>query len=174
MNFNDMGLEARFDTQEVKVNDDLTLTVRKHLSIQEKTEFIQYIVNSALDDRTGCFSPLRVEVYYALAICHWYGGIVFEDLSDAGKTYDILETNGVIDKIGSAIDYDERTYIRELTEETVKDIARYNNSAAGIIQMMSADTDGLNNQIVSVLDKIRENGDQAELTKLFKTMVGND
>lgn len=174
MNFNDMGLEARFTTHEVKLNDNLTLTVRDYLPTEEKTAFIQYVVNSAIDERTGCFSPLRVEVYFSLALCHWYGGIDFDDLSDAGKTYDVLDTNGIIYKIGDSIDEDEYRYIRNLVKETVDDIARYNNSAAGIIQMMQTDTDGLSNQINNIMAQIRENGDKGQLTKMLDNMVGND
>ena len=174
MNFNDMGLEARIDTQEVKINDDIMLTVRDYLPADEKGEFIQYIVNSALDSRTGCFSPLRVEVYFALAICHWYGGIDFDETMEAGKTYDALDTNGVISSITEAIDQSELNYIRQLTEETVADIARYNNSAAGVIQLMTNNTNDLNAQVENVISQIRDQMDPETLKLLTQNMVGND
>ena len=46
-----------------------------------------------------------------------------------------------------------------LVEETTKNIARYNTSAAGIIQAMSNNADGLDKQISDIVSKLqsREN-----------------
>lgn len=174
MKFKDMGLEARYSTQEVKINDTITLTVRDYLPTDEKTQFVQYVVNSALDSTTGCFSPMRVEVYFNLALCHWYAGIEFESLDDAGNTYDALETNGVIEAIRNAIDKTEMTYMEDLVTETTKDIARYNSSILGILRVMSSDTTGLNSQIDNIISQIKENLDPDTLKTLTENVVEVD
>lgn len=170
MKFKDMGLEARYSTQEVKINDTITLTVRNYLPIDEKTQFIQYVVDSALDSRTGCFSPMRVEVYFNLALCHWYAGIEFESLGDAGNTYDILETNGVIEAIRNAIDRVEMAYMEDLVTETTKDIARYNSSAAGIIQSMSSDSGTLSEEMNKLIHQVQD-GEGLETLKEIQSLV---
>ena len=124
---------------------------------------------------TGCFSPVRVEVYFSIAVCKWYAGITFTDkqMTEVSKTYDLLEENGVIDKIISVIPENEINFMNELVNDTIDDIARYNSSAAGIIQAMSANADGLDNQITEILDKVK-NGENMETLSVIKDVVGKD
>lgn len=160
---------------EAKINEELILPVRQYLPIKEKVAFIQSVVNGALDENTGCFSPIRVEVFFSLAICRWYAGIVFDsdDLKDIEKVYDTLETNGVINKIIQAMNDEEYDFMKSLVQETIDDIARYNSSAAGIIRMMSVDAGGLGDQVNDILEKIK-NKEGIETLDVIKNVVGKD
>ena len=173
MKLEELGLELDTRVTKLKINDDIELDVRRYLPVAEKTQMLQYIINAALDDRTGCFSPLRIEIYYSLAICKWYAGIEFDPESDPGQNYDLLESNGIVDWVISRIPEDEAKFITRLVEETTADIARYNSSAAGIIQNMSVDADGLNNQITDILSKIQA-GEGLETLAAIKDVVGTD
>lgn len=173
INFVDLGLELKSDCSEFKIAEDITLTVKNYLPIAEKTNMINFIVNAALDDTTGCFSPIRVEVYFGLAICRWYAGIILDDLADAGETYDILESNGIIQAIMDTIPGDEMEFVRDLVQDTISDISRYNSSAAGIIQMMSSNAGNLDSQITDILEKIK-NGEGLETLSVIKDVVGKD
>ena len=146
-----------------------------YLPVDEKAEFIQFIVNHALDDMTGCCSPVRIEVYFSIAVCKWYANITFTEkqMTEISKTYDLLEENGVIDQIISTIPEDEIEFMKELVNDTVSDIARYNSSAAGIIQAMTANAGGLDSQITEILDKIK-NGENLETLAVIKDVVGKD
>lgn len=172
--FNTMGIQPNIGVKEVDFKS-MVLEVRTYLPIDDKTQFIQFVVNGALDEMTGTFSPLRTEVYFAIAVCRWYAGITFteEDLVNVAAVYDALETNGVIDTIVSEIPEEEMGFISSLVEETTKDIARYNSSAAGIIQSMNSDASGLDTQITQILDKIK-NSEGLEQLAVIKDVVGKD
>lgn len=173
--FSKLGLKAKKETTSLKLTDDVILEIRDYLPIDEKSEFIQFIVNHALDQMTGCFSPVRVEVYFSVAVCKWYANIAFTDkqMMDISKTYDLLEENGVIDQIISTIPEDEIEFMKELVNDTVNDITRYNSSAAGIIQAMTTNASGLDTQITEILDKIK-NGENLETLAVIKDVVGKD
>lgn len=94
-------------------------------------------------------------------------------MTEVSKTYDLLEENGVIDQIISTIPEDEIEFMKELVNDTVSDIARYNSSAAGIIQAMTANAGGLDSQITEILDKIK-NGENLETLAVIKDVVGKD
>lgn len=168
---NELNLTLDIQTEDIRFGD-IIVTVQKYLPIDEKTQLIQYVVNSSLDDNTGCFSPLRVEVYFALGVCKWYTDIEIEDLQNTSFIYDLLETNGVISAVMAAIPEDELEFIRDLINDTVKDIARYNSSAAGIIHIMSGDTKDLDSQLQEVIQKVG-NGEGLEFLKALKDMVKN-
>lgn len=175
MNFKDLNLIPKVGYTEVKIGEDTTLKVANYLPIEDKGNLITFVVDLSLDDTTGCFSPVRVETYFALAICRWYADISFdeEDLQKVALTYDTLETNGVISAVMSAIPNDELNFIQDLVKDTVADISRYNSSAAGIIQMMNQNASGLNKQITDVLEKIK-NGENLETLSVIKDVVGTD
>lgn len=173
--FTKLGLKAKKVAASCQINDNISLEIRQYLPIDEKANLIQFIVNHALDQMTGCFSPVRVEVYFSIAVCKWYAGITFTDkqMTEVSKTYDLLEENGVIDKIISVIPENEINFMNELVNDTIDDIARYNSSAAGIIQAMSANADGLDNQVTEILDKVK-NGENMETLSVIKDVVGKD
>lgn len=175
MSFTKLGLKAKKVATSCQINDNISLEIRQYLPIDEKANLIQFIVNHALDQMTGCFSPVRVEVYFSIAVCKWYAGITFTDkqMAEVSKTYDLLEENGVIDKIISVIPENEINFMNELVNDTIDDIARYNSSAAGIIQAMSANAGGLDNQITEILDKVK-NGENMETLSVIKDVVGKD
>lgn len=176
MNFKDLKLTPKVSFTDIKIGEDSVLKVANYLPIEDKGNLITFVVDMALDTTTGCFSPVRVETYFALAICRWYGDMVFDDDDiqiNVALTYDTLETNGIIDAIMNAIPKDELEFIQDLVKDTISDIARYNSSAAGIIQMMNQNASQLDTQITNILDSIK-NGENLETLSVIKDMVGKD
>lgn len=174
MNFTDMNLVPQITERQITIKDTV-LNVKSYLPIDDKANFIEFIVNGALDDNTGCFSPLRVEVYYGVALCRWYANMMFteKDLQNVATVYDILETNDIIRSIESCIPSAELDFMKDLINDTITDIARYNSSAAGIIQMMSADASGLDGQLNEILASIK-NSEGLEQLSAIKDVVGKD
>lgn len=174
IDFKDLNLEFKQEVKEFKCGD-LIISVLQYLPIDDKTKLIQYVVNASIDETTGCASPLRVETYFGLGICSWYAGIEFneEDNFDPGQTYDLLESNGIISQIMNKIPTEELEFIQDLVNDTIADIVRYNNSAAGIIQAMSSNAQGLDNNISDILEKIK-NGEGLETLSVIKDVVGTD
>ena len=176
MNFKDLKLTPKVSFTDIKIGEDSVLKVANYLPIEDKGNLITFVVDMALDTTTGCFSPVRVETYFALAICRWYGDMIFDDDDiqiNVALTYDTLETNGIIDAIMNAIPKDELEFIQDLVKDTISDIAKYNSSAAGIIQMMNQNASQLDTQITNILDSIK-NGENLETLSVIKDMVGKD
>lgn len=172
-NFKDLNLETKVEEKTIKVCGDKELAVRNYLPMTEKIALISYVVDHALDESTGRFSPVRVGLFFDLAVAHFYGGINFPDEVKALDAYDALETNFVLNAIISAIPQDEYVSMRELVIETTNDIADYNSSFAGVMQIASQDADGLGNQIEELLGKVK-NREGMELLSEIKNVVGTD
>lgn len=157
MNYSDLGLNIEYKKIEVELIEDKKLEVLTYLPIREKTEMLQFIVNNVIDPKTGCASPIRMEIYFSIAVCHWYGGIDFsnEDMAKISDVYDALELNKVIQTIIDHVPYDEINFMRDLAEETVADVARYNSSAAGIVQSMVDSSGSLDRQLNDIIQKVQ-------------------
>ena len=157
MNYSDLGLDIEIKEVEVEVAGGKKFNVLTYLPMKDKTEMLQFIVNNVIDPKTGCASPIRTEIYFSIAVCHWYGGIDFsnEDMTNIGEVYDTLEVNKVIQTIIDYVPYDEISFMRELAEETVADVARYNSSAAGIIQSMADSSGSLDAQLSDIIKKVQ-------------------
>ena len=154
---------------------DLTASVKTYLPQEEKGNFLQFVADNAIDVRTGCFSPLRTETYFSLAIVKFYTDISFTDkqLTDAGKTYDLLQQNGIFQKIVNLIPQEEYDYLRDLVEDTLADISRFNNSFAGMISAMSSDSKELNDQLTDIISKI-QSGEGIKLLKEIREGFGQN
>lgn len=152
-----------------------TIKVKQYLPVQGKIDLINFVVDGALDERTGCFSPIRTEVFFIVGMCRWYTDIEF-DFTDANSlmsAYDILCSTGLGSRILGSINENEFDLIRDMINETTKDIARYNSSAAGIIQMASQNTDALDGQLSEILGKVKD-GENLDVLSVIKDMVGKD
>lgn len=175
MTFEDLKLDPiELITAEVKLNcNGLTIGVQQYLPINDKAEFIMYVVNNAVDQSTGCFSPVRLNVFYSLAIVQWYAGVDISNIEDVADAYDKLDKYRIIEDILSAIPKDEREFIDSLVNDTIEDIARYNNSFAGMISTMTSDATNLDKSIQEILEKVK-NKEGLEILSEIKNVVGKD
>jgi hypothetical protein len=170
MQFKDLELDYEAIEASVKINNH-ELGVLQYLPIDKKGELLTFVLTGAIDDQTGCFSPLRIEVYYTLALLKYYAGIEFDsdDYSHIGETYDKLDRSGCIDIVLSAIPEDELQFMEELMVETVDDVAQYNTSFSGTLSMMSGLTGDLSEQVDALLGKLKENNNFNQLKELVKS-----
>lgn len=162
-------------TTTVKINDTTELEVRSYLPIAQKGDLVTFVINGALDNMTGCFSPLRLEVYFAIAVVKWYAGVTFEnqELMDIGNIYDTFEANNVILSVMGAIPEEELEFVESLVKDTAEDVARYNNSFAGIMAAMSDGATSLDGQLTEILEKIK-NQEGMELLAAIKDVGGTN
>lgn len=171
--FSKLGLKAVADTYNTSVEiNGVEILVKGYLTQQEKADLIAFVLENSIDDR-GCFSPIRVETFWGIAIVKWYAGISFTDkqIFDAGKTYDLLETNGVIDIVCDAIPSDEYDFLKDMLNETKDDITRYNNSFAGMIASAAGSAGEMDNELTAILEKI-QNKEGLEQLESIKSIVG--
>lgn len=162
------------ETIQAQVPDtNITLDILTYLPQNTKAEFIGFVVNNSIDQTTGCSSPLRLDTWFSIALAKFYGQITFTDkqLEDVGKVYDILQSNNVFNMIANAIPIEEYNYIKNCTEATAADVARYNNSAAGIIAAMRDESGGLSGQLDEMLKRIQDREGINELLSIRDAIV---
>lgn len=174
MTFKDLNLSLTETSSEIEVCGS-KFSVLHYLPIDTKGELVRFVIDGSLDPQTGCFSPLRTEVYASIAVCSYYAGIEFddEDLKSIGRTYDILEQNGVLEAIIDAIPREEWVFLNDLIDKITADIERYNSSAMGIIENMSQNSSALGEEVTNILDKIK-NAEGLENLAAIKDVVGTD
>lgn len=163
------------EIKQVQIPDtDVTLEILTYLPQTTKAGFIGFVVENSIDQTTGCSSPLRLDTWFSIALAKYYGQITFTDkqLEDPGKVYDILQQNGVFNIIANALPPAEYEYIKECTEKTAEDVARYNSSAAGIIEAMKEESNGLGGQIEEILKKIQAGEGIQNLTSIRDAIAG--
>jgi hypothetical protein len=174
MYYSELNLrEPEVETTSIKLTSGVEVAVRKYLPIDDKANLITWAINLALDDRTGCISPVRFEVCFALGVVKWYAGIEFDDDVSLSDIYDSFEINDVTNQVMGAIPVPEIDFLRDLAKDTAEDIVRYNNSFAGMISGISSDATNLDEQITEIVGKIK-NAEGLETLSVIKDVVGTD
>ena len=174
MKYSELNLrEPEVETTSIKLASGVEVAVRKYLPIGDKANLITWAINLALDEKTGCISPIRFEVCFAIAVVKWYADIELDDDTTLSAIYDIWEQNDVINQVMGAIPVGEIDFVRDLAKDTAEDLVRYNNSFAGMITMASGDTSELNEQVVSIVNSIK-NAEGMEQLAVIKDVVGTD
>ena len=174
MNFKELNLRAPdIEQHTVKIVGGTDLAVRTYLPIGAKADLIAWVINMALDDATGCISPIRLETYFAIAVVQRYANIEIDLDENWLDVYDILEQNDVINQIMNAIPEDELSFLQELVQDTAADIVRYNNSFAGIMNAMGDNMDSKNALLTDILEKVK-NAEGLETLSEIKNVVGTD
>lgn len=165
--FSKLNLKLNKDVQTVKIGEN-EIEVIQYLPQEEKAKLVEFVLLNALDERTGCFSPIRIETFFAIAIMKFYTNITFTEkqLSDIVKLYDLLECNGIVTQVMSVIPEEELTFINAAVEDTANDIARYNNSFAGMITNMTTKAEGVDNQFTEIMSKLQDMEGIKELLNL--------
>ena len=106
--------------------------------MKDKSELLNTVLGEILSDN-GTESPLREALYTGLYIVKYYTNINFTQtmLDDAGKTYDLLEMNHILQDVIDAIPDDEYNFIVSIIHKTVKSLSTYHLSAVGLFDRAS-------------------------------------
>ena len=165
--FSKLNLKLNKEVKNVQIGDNV-IEVIQYLPQATKAEFVEFVLLNALDENTGCFSPIRLETFFAIAIMKFYTNITFTEkqLSDIVKLYDLLECNGVVSTVMSAIPEEELNFINSAVNDTALDVARYNNSFAGMINNVSKKTDKVDSQFTDILETLKNSEGLKELLQL--------
>lgn len=174
MKYSELNLrEPEVENRVVKLDGDIDLAVRAYLPIDDKANLITWAINLALDDRTGCISPVRFEVCFTIAVVKWYCDLEIDEDIPLSKIYDMFELNDVTNKVMGAIPVEEIDFLRDLAKDTAEDLVRYNNSFAGMLSVMSNDANNLDEQLADILSQIK-NREGLEQLSVIKDVVGSD
>lgn len=165
--------EPKYKEIEIGMGPEYTVRVIQYLPIDGKSNLVQYVVNAAIDNNTGCFSPVRVNVYYAIGVMRAYCGVHFDDDQNVAEAYDLLESTGILDRVMEAIPEGERNYMENLINDTIEDIARYNSSLVGMLNAMNQDATGLDESLKKILEQVK-NREGLEILEEIKNVGGTD
>lgn len=159
------------DSKIIKI-DDKEIEVKQYLPINDKLDLISSVLVGSIDGLNFA-NPIKIDVVTTLEIIYAYTNISFTDKQkeDPAKLYDILETNGIIDKVIEAIPEIEYSLILEGVEKTVEAYYQYKNSIKGIIENIAEDYDEQSMNITELSEKIA-NPQNLTLVKDIVTKLG--
>ena len=139
--FSKLNLKKKEEIKTIKFNEQ-EIEIKQYLPIQEKLNVI-YNAISKTEDENRFFNPVKLECYCTLEIIYAYTNIKFTDkqLEDEAKIFDLMEENGLIDAIFSAIPEEETNFIMDSCVESAEAIYKFSNSAFGLIEFLTQQKD---------------------------------
>lgn len=158
--------------QTVEYNDQ-TIEVKQYLPIAEKSELITRVLNNSVDENTGYYNLLKLDMNLGLEIVYAYSNISFTEKQkeDPMKLYDMLNASKVLNLIIGLVPDGEFYYLNKTTHEMANNIVTYRNSAMGIMEAISADYSNLDLDATDIQKKLND-PDNMALLKDVLTKLG--
>ena len=137
--FSKLGLKVNNQVVNINYNEQ-TIEVKQYISVNDKLKLISDIINNTIDEHNFC-NPVKVKVYLLIGIIENYTNISFTEKQkeDIVKLYDLIQSNGLFDKILEAIPAEEFNDLLNSTWDSIDAIYTYNNSAMGILDNIGKD-----------------------------------
>lgn len=136
---------------------DAEIYVTQYLPIDDKAALVERVLGNAADD-TGSFSPVRLKVYFALELIRTYTNINITEtqFNSPGKTYDLIISNELLQKILDVIPENEYEEMKKTLYDCAKAVEDYNHSAAGIIKTIVTDYDNSKMNVDELLKELSD------------------
>lgn len=167
--FSKLGLKVNNQVVNINYNEQ-TIEVKQYISVNDKLKLISDIINNTVDEHSFC-NPVKVKVYLLIGIVENYTNISFTEKQkeDIVKLYDLIQSNGLFDKILAAIPDEELNDLLNSTWDSVDAIYTYRNSVMGILDNVSADYDNVNVDVNKTIEQIK-NLDHSLLSDVMKKL----
>lgn len=174
ISYNKLGItkDELNKVQTVEYNDQ-TIEVKQYLPIAEKSELITRVLNNSVDENTGYYNLLKLDMNLGLEIVYAYSNISFTEKQkeDPMKLYDMLNASKVLNLIIGLVPDGEFYYLNKTTHEMANNIVTYRNSAMGIMEAISADYSNLDLDATNIQKKLND-PDNMALLKDVLTKLG--
>lgn len=174
ISYNKLGItkDELNKVQTVEYNDQ-TIEVKQYLPIVEKSELITRVLNNSVDENTGYYNLLKLDMNLGLEIVYAYSNISFTEKQkeDPMKLYDMLNASKVLNLIIGLVPDGEFYYLNKTTHEMANNIVSYRNSAMGIMEAISADYSNLDLDATDIQKKLND-PDNMALLKDVLTKLG--
>jgi hypothetical protein len=169
--FSKLGLKSDNQVVELHINEQI-IEVKQYLPVNDKLGLISRVINLSADQNNFA-NPVKVEVFGALEIIQAYTNLSFTEKQkeDVCKLYDLLESNGIIDKVINAIPKKEYDFLLDGINESIKAVYAYRNSVMGIMEIVSQDYSNLDLDATTISEKI-QNPENLTLLKDVLTKLG--
>ena len=154
--FTKLALKKKEEVKNIKIND-IDIEIKQYLSVNDKLDLIARVISGA-HDQNNFPNPIKIEVIGAMEIIMAYTNITFTDKQkeDIAKLYDILDSNGIINQIVSAIPEDEYHFLIDGINDTIDAVYTYQNSVLGILDTVSQDYSNLNLDATEIQNKLAD------------------
>lgn len=174
ISYNKLGItkDELNKVQTVEYNDQ-TIEVKQYLPIAEKSELITRVLNNSVDENTGYYNLLKLDMNLGLEIVYAYSNISFTEKQkeDPMKLYDMLNASKVLNLIIGLVPDGEFYYLNKTTYEMANNIVVYRNSAMGIMEAISTDYSNLDLDATDIQKKLND-PDNMALLKDVLTKLG--
>lgn len=174
ISYNKLGItkDELNKVQTVEYNDQ-TIEVKQYLPIAEKSELITRVLNNSVDENTGYYNLLKLDMNLGLEIVYVYSNISFTEKQkeDPMKLYDMLNASKVLNLIIGLVPDGEFYYLNKTTHEMANNIVTYRNSVMGIMEAISADYSNLDLDATDIQKKLND-PDNMTLLKDVLTKLG--
>ncbi len=135
--FSSLKLKTKDDIKTIKIGEK-EIEVKQYLPAADKNAILEIAMQRA--DEGTVMNTFALDALFHLYLVFKYTNLSFTDAQkeDLLKLYDILESNGIIDMVVSAIPEIEYNTLRDNLEEMTKAYSKYRNSARAVVEQFSA------------------------------------
>ena len=169
--FTKLGLKPNNEVVNVEFNGQ-TIEVKQYLPVEEKLELITNVLELS-HDSNNFSNPIKVQVYTTLEMIDKYTNISFTEKQKENPTklYDLLNSNGLLEKIIDAVPQIEYDELIHGIYNTIDAVYSYQNSVLGILDTISQDYNNLNLDATEIQKKLADPENMA-LLKNIMTKLG--
>jgi len=132
-----MKLKVDTSTKIIELDNGISIEILKYLPVNEKYNLINDVLLKSYEN--GIYNPIRLDMYFALNLVYKYSNISFTEKQkeNEAKTYDTLQSTGIMDKIIDAIEDDEYNNLYTLLVETEDKYYEYRKTISGMLNDFS-------------------------------------
>ena len=169
--FSKLGLKVNNQVVNINYNEQI-IEVKQYISVNDKLKLISDVINNTIDEHNFC-NPVKVKVYLLIGVIENYTNISFTEKQkeDIVKLYDLIQGNGLFDKILEAIPAEEFNDLLNSTWDSIDAIYTYNNSAMGVLDNIGRDYKNMEFDAEAIQAKLA-NGENVEFLKDVLAKLG--
>lgn len=138
MLYKDLNLKVKDQVETISIQGQ-DINVLQYLPVRDKNDLVQIALQNSREN--GVINEIKLEIYFNIYIVYFYTDLIFsnEEKADPGQLYDELQSNGILTRILGAMNQDEYNNLVDYLEKMRTSQDAYENSAAGIVKMLSQD-----------------------------------
>ena len=151
-----------------KNGENIAYEICKYLPIEKKMNMISNVINASLNDSGFC-NPLAVNLHLVLEVVYNYTNFSFTEKQKENllKLYDIIIDKGIFQEIINTINSNEWEEIQKNLWDTINNIYKYNNSAAGVLETIIQNYSNTDLDISELTSKLTNNESLSTLKELL-------
>ena len=138
ISYTNLKLKIDTATQNFKYGEQ-EIEVLQYLPMEDKYDLIMIALQNSEED--GFYNPIKLDMYFNLYLVFMYSNISFTEKQreDLYKLYDVLESNGIIERVIDLIPESEYNQLQEYIDNIIKEKTQVRQSIGAIINKFITD-----------------------------------